>query len=177
MMSSAVSARCSAIEQETVTAWLSSKKSQKEILSHRAARHVKDRLVNLPRHEFACYRLDHFPKFDKAELMLGQVLGQGNFGIVNEIRGVKLRSMQTAGSEIQDERDTSISVEEGQSSKKMETEDVGRHFVQQQCLKTASRKGSPTSTPRYASSRKISHPQERMICSLGFKTLQRKLSS
>jgi serine/threonine protein kinase len=129
---------------ETTVSYL----SLQEKMLQRAAKNIKQKFAHLPGHDFACYRLENFPKFDKAELVLGKVLGQGEFGIVNEIQCVKLMSLQAPISEIQEQREDDC-FEEGLRSKKEGNAEAGRCFVAQQCLRPSS-KGNPIPAPRYA---------------------------
>jgi len=59
-------------------------------LSQEAREMVPDRFKALESYDFACRRLELFPKFDFTELELGTILGKGQFGVVTEIRGFNL---------------------------------------------------------------------------------------
>ena len=61
------------------------------------AKHAKvaaeSRFNSSKNYEFACKRLELFPKFDLEELQLGETLGKGRFGVVTEIKQINLKNV------------------------------------------------------------------------------------
>jgi len=92
-------------------------------LSARAKESVENQFGNSPNFEFACKRLQLFPKFDFGELQLGNVLGKGQFGVVSEVKGVTFSSSSI------------LCPKDSVGERESEEVDEDRNFIRQHCIR------------------------------------------